>query len=252
MSINALGSNSFVQEMFNTPVAKQPGKEKALEKASVNEKKEVNNVSAKNEEKLSDNAKELLGKLREKYGDYDFFVGNTEEEHKSLANSGSKEFSVVITADELEKMAADEDYAAKKEIEIEDSVAMCKRISEQYGYVSAGEEDENTVGVINKISVSIGDDGQIKIFAELEKLSEAQKERIEKAKEEKAEKAEKAEDKKADNVDKKNPYAKENMNAVKRTTIEASSEEEFIEKLKSINWKMVGESFSGDKFDFSV
>ena len=136
-------------------------------------------------------------------------------------------------------MAADEEYAAKKEKEIEDSVAMCKRISEKYGYVQAGEEDENTVGVINKISVSVGDDGKISIFAELEKLSEAQRERIEKAREEKAD-------------DKKLPYNKETPNSVKRVTIEADSEEDFIAKLQAINWKNVGESYSGDKFDFSV
>lgn len=246
MSINALGSNNFVQELYNAPLAKRTDKEKNAEKISEKGMADINNISAKNEEKLSKRAQDFLAKLKEKYGDYDFFVGNTEDEHKSLANSGSKEFSVVITADELEKMADDENYAAQKEKEIEDSVAMCKRISEQYGYVSAGEEDENTVGVINKISVSIGDDGKISIFAELEKLTEAQKERIKNAKEEKAE------EKKSEAADKKNPYVKEDPNAVKRTSIQADSEEDFIAKLQAINWKTIGESYSGDKFDFSV
>ena len=251
MSINALGTQNYAQDIYSSALTKRAEKEKAPVNKTVKDIPETNNVSAKNEEQLSEKAQDLLKKLREKYGDYDFFVGNTEDEQKTLANSGSKEFSVVITADELEKMAADEDYAAQKEKDIEDSVAMCKRISEQYGYVSAGEEDENSVGVINKISVTVGQDGKISIFAELEKLSEAQIERIKKAKEAKAEEA-KAEEKKADAVDKKNPYSKENPDAVKRTTIEASSEEEFIEKLKSINWKTIGESYSGDKFDFSV
>ena len=76
-------------------------------------------------------------------------------------------------------------------------------------------------------------------LAELEKLSEAQRERIEKAREEKAD-------------DKKLPYNKETPNSVKRVTIEADSEEDFIAKLQAINWKNVGESYSGDKFDFSV
>lgn len=251
MSINALGSGNYSQDIYSAPLTKRADKGSTPENKGVKDIPDANNVSLKNEEKLSDKAKELLERLREKYGDYDFFVGNTQEEHKSLANSGSKEFSVVITAKELEKMAADEDYAAKKEEEIESSVAMCKRINEQYGYVMAGDEDENTVGIINKITVSIGDDGKLSIFAELEKLTEAQKERIEKAKEEKAAEK-KAEDKKSETVDKKNPYAKENKDAVKRTTIKASSEEELIEMLKSINWKTIGESYSGDKFDFSV
>lgn len=245
MSINALGSNSFLQDVYSSPLTKRAEKEKTPAGKDVKGALETNNISAKNEENLSTKAQELLARLREKYGDYDFFVGNTKEEHERLSGSGSKEFSVCITAAELEKMAADEEYAAKKEKEIEDSVAMCKRISEKYGYVQAGEEDENTVGVINKISVSVGDDGKISIFAELEKLSEAQRERIEKAREEKAD------DKKAE-ADKKLPYNKENPNSVKRVTIEADSEENFIAKLQAINWKNVGESYSGDKFDFSV
>lgn len=250
MSINALGTQSYAQDIYGAAMKQRTEKEKAPAKAEKPEVRDTNNISAKNEEQLSDKAKELLSKLREKYGEYDFFVGNTEEEHKALAGSGSKEFSVTITAKELEKMAEDEDYAAKKEHEIESSVAMCKRICEEYGYNADGEENENTVGIINKISVSIGDDGKMKIFAELEQLSEKQKERIAKAKEEKA--AEKKdEEKKADNT-LKNLYGADNKDSVKRTTIEADTEEELIEKLKAINWKTVAEAYSGDKFDFSV
>lgn len=247
MSVNALGSQSYAQDIYVAAMKARSEKEQAPKKAAAPEVRDTTNISAKNEEKLSDKAQELLKKLREKYGEYDFFVGNTEDEHKKLANSGSKEFSVVITADELEKMAADDDYAAKKENEINASVDMCKRICEKYGYVEAGEENEDSVGIINKISISIGDDGNMKIFAELEKLSDKQKERIEKAKENKAE--EKAEEKKADKLD---HYKKESPNTIKRTTIEASSEEELMEKLGSIDWKKIAESFSGDKFDFSV
>ncbi|MCF0127557.1 MAG: hypothetical protein HUJ70_03260, partial [Pseudobutyrivibrio sp.] len=91
-------------------------------------------------------------------------------------------------------------------------------------------------------------DGSMKIFAELEKLSEKQRERIEDAKEEKAAE-EKAEAKKAKF---KNPYEKDTKASVKRTTIEASSEEEFLEMLKGIDWDNVGESFSGDRFNFQA
>ena len=70
-------------------------------------------------------------------------------------------------------------------------------------------------GRINKITVTIDNDGNMKLFAELEKTTARQKERIEKAKEQKAE------DKK-DKV--KNPYEKGSKPEVKRTTIEASSE----------------------------
>ena len=251
MSINALGTQNYAQDIYKSAMTKRPEKEAAPKKTEAPVASEINNISKENEDKLSDKAKELLSKLREKYGDYDFFVGNTEEEQQKLANSGSKEFSVMISAAELEKMAEDDDYAAQKENEINASIDMCKRICEKYGYVESGDEDENSVGVINKISVSIGEDGSMKIFAELEKLSEKQRERIEKSKEEKAEQAEK-DAKKAENSDKVGIYNKDNKDSVKRTVIEASSEDELIQKLGQINWKTISESFSGDKFDFSV
>ena len=64
---------------------------------------------------------------------------------------------------------------------------------------------------------------------------------------------EKAEDKIAEEKRaQKNPYAKEDKSSIKRATIEASSEEEFINKLKSIDWNNINDSKSGDRFSFSV
>ena len=54
-------------------------------------------ISQKNEEKLSSKAKEYLKSLREKYGDYDFLVGNSTDDLKTLSKSGSKEFSVIFS-----------------------------------------------------------------------------------------------------------------------------------------------------------
>jgi len=216
MSINALGSQSYVQDLYNSAMNKRSEKEADVQKKSVSEIPEGNNISAANEEKLSDKAKALIERLREKYGDMDFYVGNTEEEQKSLAGSGSKEYTVVISAEELEKMAEDEDYQDEMTKKIESSVDMCKRILEQYGYKSADEADEDSLGVINKISIAIGDDGIVKMFAELEKSDSKQ------------------------------------AGSVKRTTVEASDEEDLITQLKNIDWKSIGESYSGDRFDFSV
>ena len=113
-------------------------------------------------------------------------------------------------------MAEDEDYEDKMSKQIESSVDMCKRILEQYGYKDAENADEDSMGVINKISIAIGDDGVVKMFAELTKTDSKQ------------------------------------ADSVKRTTVEATNEDDFITQLKNINWKTIGESFSGDKFDFSV
>ena len=41
-------------------------------------------------------------------------IGNGSDEIRSLSKSGNKEFSVIFSSAEIEKMANDEDYAAEK------------------------------------------------------------------------------------------------------------------------------------------
>lgn len=204
-------------------------------------------ISGKNEDKLSAKAQEFLKNLREKYGDFDFLIGNGADDLKALSKSGSKEFSVIFSSAEIEKMASDEKYAEEKMQGVEGAVKMCKRICEENGYVSAFDGGKGENGTINKIGISIDDNGNMKLFAELEKSSSKQKERIEKNKEKSAE-----EKRAADRIKRKNPYEKEEKPTVKRTTIEAFSEEELIEKLKSVEWNNITDSKSGDRFDFSV
>ena len=207
----------------------------------------TDDISSKNEEKLSKKAQDFLKNLREKYGDYDFLIGNGTDDLKALSKSGSKEFSVIFSSAEIERMASDEKYAEEKMQGVQGAVKMCKRICEENGFVSAfgGGLGEN--GTINKIGVSIDDNGNKKLFAELEKSSSKQRERIEKNREEHAE-----EKKAADKSKKKNPYEKEEEPSVKRTTVEADSVEELIEKIKNIGWDQVKDSFSGDRINFSV
>lgn len=72
------------------------------------------------------------------------------------------------------------------------------------------------------------------------------------AREKRAEEKKAADKKAKEKVEKKNPYEKDDKDSVKRTTIEATSEEEFIEKLKNLDWSKVSDSHSGDLFNFSV
>lgn len=213
---------------------------------------QTSSVSQKNEEKLSKKAQDFLSNLRKQYGDYDFFIGNSTDDLKSLSKSGSKEFSVIFSSTELERMANDEKYAEEKMQGVQGAVKMCKRICEENGYVSGFGTASGEKGVINKIGVSVDDDGNMKLFAELEKNSNKQKERIEKAREKKIEEKKAEKKKQKEKTEKKNPYEKDDRNSVKRTTIEASSEEELIEKLKEFDWSKIKESHSGDRFNFTV
>ena len=118
----------------------------------------------------------------------------------------------------------------------------------EYPYVSAFDAMKAGNGTVNKIGIVTDDNGNMKFFAELEKSSDKQKERIEKYREKKAEERKEAEKK----ASKKSPYEKQEKDTVKRTTVEADSMEELIEKIKNINWNNVSDSKSGDRFDFSV
>ena len=87
------------------------------------------------------------------------------------------------------------------------------------------------------------------IFAELEKMSEKQKDYIEKLREKRAEEkkaAEKNEDKKV------NSYKKDDNLSVKKVVVEASSEEELIEKIKNVDWNKVSGGKVGIRFDLSI
>ena len=134
-------------------------------------------ISQKNEEKLSSKAKEYLKSLREKYGDYDFLVGNSTDDLKTLSKSGSKEFSVIFSNAEIEKMATDEKYAAEKMQGVEGAVKMCRRICEENGYVSAFDAMKAGNGTVNKIGIVTDDNGNMKFFAELEGVTDPERKR---------------------------------------------------------------------------
>ena len=81
-------------------------------------------------------------------------------------------------------------------------------------------------------------------------MKNKQKQRIrqKKAREKKAEEK-KAEERRAH---KKNPYEMDTKDSVKRTTIEADSINEFLDKLEKVDWANIADSKSGDRFNFSV
>ena len=185
------------------------------------------------EDKLSDKAKAFLENLREKYGDkYDFFAVGSIEDPRTRSLTGTKAYSVILTNDEIEKMANDEEYAEKVMQRSESAVDMTKRIEEK------GELGE---GVHFKhISIAFDSDGNMKLFAELEKMSEKQKERMEKAKEKRAEEKDEIEKAKDKDDGKDDP-------GVKRVRLEATSEEELLEKIMGVDWDKIPGMKKGKK-----
>lgn len=201
-------------------------------------------ASKSNETGLSDKAQKFLNNLRKQYGDYDFFIGNKSDDLRSLVKSGTKEFSVIFSNAEIERMANDEKYAAEKMRNVEKAVKMSEQINQM-------NKDNGSGAEITKIGIVFNDDGTTSFFAELEKSSAKQKERIEKAREDK--RAKKQEEKNKAKKDLKK-YSK-NSADTKRTTVEADSMESLLKKISKVDWNMVKAQNvpdRGGKYDFSV
>lgn len=178
---------------------------------------------------LSDRAKELLKGLKKTYGDIDFIVAsyNSDEEADSYLANGTKEFSVLIDPEELEKMASDDNVKKKNLGIIEEAREKLSDMKENLG----DKKDD-----VKRLGVSIDKNGTVTYFADLEKMSEKQRERIEKAREEKRE------------------YIGAHSN-VKRTRVNAPSAEELLEKIKGIDWSVIQgqrQELSGGRYSFSI
>lgn len=207
--------------------------------AKAKETAEESKVAKSSEDKLSTKAKNYLENLRKTYGDYDFYVADAGVDRRALLSGSTKEFSVIFSNEELERMADDEAYAQEKMHAVQIAVEMSKRINEQFG------ADLENGTLISKMAISFDEDGKMSIFAQLEKISEAEKDYIEKLKEKRADEKKSAEEL----AEKK---AQEKDRTVKKVNLEASSEEELIEKITNVDWSKVAGEIEGIRFDFSV
>lgn len=121
------------------------------------------------EPKLSKKAAAFLERLRKTYGDYDFIVGNAGDNLRSLVKNSSKEFSVIFSTEELERMASDEKYANEKINDMKGAIRMSRQINEQFGFEGAFAGNGTKM---TKFSISFNADGSTSFFAELENQKE--------------------------------------------------------------------------------
>lgn len=203
--------------------------------------------------RLSSNAKKLLEELKQKYSNMDFIVADYEgeEEAQEYLSRGTKEYSVLIDPETLEEMAADKDVKEKYLGIIEDATGKFSDIKEQLG-----DKADDVVS----LGVSIDKNGNVSYFAELEKMGEAQRERIEKAKEEKQE--EKKEQDRASANDRRYPADRAGrrdnrfiQEGAKRTTVQSDSIEGLLAEIQKVDWNQIkgdGGQVNGDRFDFSI
>ncbi len=166
-------------------------------------------TSAEQMSGLSKAAQSYLQKLKGKYSDMDFIIADfsTEEEADKLLEKGTAKYTTLISPALLEKMAADENTAAKYEDMIDKSVESIDSIREGLG------EDAD---MVRKFGVTFDKDGNMSLRAkliggltasdgsdtvkastveemlsELKKTKESQYDKLEKIRSERKEKAEK-------------------------------------------------------------
>ncbi len=193
---------------------------------------------------MSDKAKDLLAQLKRKYSNMDFFVADyaSEEEAQSYLSRGSKEYSVLMDPELLEEMANDEETKNKYLNVIDGAADQVKGMKNQLGG-----DLEN----VKHLGFTVKDDGTVSYFAELEKSSAQQRERIEAAREEKrAEKKEAARKEASKKTGQENRA--QNYQGVKRTTVHADTVKDLIKKVKEVDWDQIPTEYPsayGSKFD---
>lgn len=224
-----ISQNSFYANSAKNKGAKGTGKKDKTDKTG---KKE-------SPVQLSVRAKRLLEELKRKYGNMDFIVADyeSEEEAASYLSRGTKEYSVLIEPETLEEMAADESVKEQYTGILEDAVGSLKDMEGKLG----DRKEE-----VKHLGVSIGSDGTVSYFADLEKIGERQKEWLDKTladkKEAKAAQEKKAQDKAA-------------SERTKTTRVQADSVEELLEKINAVDWNQVkaeDKPVAGGRFDFSI
>lgn len=246
--VNMNGINPY--QAYTAPTSSQPKTNRAS--VIANSKTETKKTD-KATSRLSKGAQAMLNKIKQKYTQMDVFVTdfeNGDDPAKHMPHS-SKEYSLYIAPEELEKMAADEAYEKQNMRIIDDALATSDQVKEKYGLDAALKEDGNST-VVTKFGITLNSDGSTTFFVQLEELTQQQKERIEAIREKRAE--EKKSDKHAKEQGIKD-YDPLSMGYKKSTTLQAASLEELMKKIESVDWSKIREeeaSTSGNLFDSRV
>lgn len=217
---------------------------------TVSKTKESEGASQKKVE-LSNNAKKLLKEMQKMYHNTDFIVADYENEEEAAAylSRGTSKYGVLITPEELEKMAADENVKKENLKTLDNAFAKLDEMKEKLG--EKGQE-------VSRLGVIMGDNGEVSFFAELEKSSQMQRERIEKQRESNREETkEELKEKAQEKVEElrgggAGPFS--GRVPAKRTTVYGSSIEELLENINNVDWDRVAEPSvtSGYHFNQSV
>lgn len=219
-----------------------------LSLSSVANKKTEKKEALTPEDQLSDKAKDYLAKLRKSRKNVDFRISEKGMENNYLAKKTNKEFTIVLTNEEIEKMATDKAFE-KKQLYIIDKT-MKDMLKASLGLGENNGSGKTNTSDIKDIALKLKEDGSTELIASLEKSSKSAKqiaaekakrretEKLEEKRLEKRQAAEKDKKKIADKSEEK----KSEKEKVKRVEVKANTIEELVEKMKNIDWDKIPET----------
>ena len=248
MSMNVSTTTAAYASYQNNYKTGTANKKKKQHKQTENTKLKKNTTESIAEKNLSKAAQKMLENLRGSRNDMDFMVADFEngDNAKDILAQSDKEYTVIFSKEEMEKMASDPKYYAEKMHSIEGALRMSDEINAQFGFERTfgktnGNADADTK--ITKFGISFNSDGTTTFFAQLEKSSASQKEYLEKIQEKKAEEKKEA---------KKKEQSKQIE--VRKTTVQENPKEELLDKIKNIDRDSIKpeENKIGGRVDFLI
>ena len=228
------------------------------------------------EEQLSDKAKSYLKNLRRSRNFVDFRIAEKGKENDALAGKSNKEFTVVLSNEEIEKMATDKKFEREQLNTLDQTVK--SMLMAQTGIGNNNGANKTNVEDIKSIAAKTQEDGTTMLIASLEKstrsarkIAEEQDKKREAKKLEEKQDAKRAAEKEALKGDKKSEKAQKSgksgkvektdskdklsdkekairetedleaaeKTAVKRVEVRGRTIEELMENMKKLDWTKV-------------
>ena len=163
-----------------------------------NKKDDLQAKLDKTYEALSEEAKDYLATLKEKFGDIDFFVADcqSDEEMGRYFAMGTKKYSCVISSSLIEKMATDEAAREKYEGIIANAGEQIEEMKEE----AKEELGEEAAEQIEFVGFTVDDNGVVEYFAKLKDDNNAYYAKLKEKRAEAKEAEKKAEEKRNDKL----------------------------------------------------
>ena len=151
MSMNVNTTTAAYANYQNNYKTGAAEKKKEVAQTTENTKSKKNTTESIAEKNLSKAAQKMLEDLRGSRNDMDFMVADFEngDNAKDLLAQSDKEYTVIFSKEEMEKMASDPKYYAEKMHSIDGALRMSDEINAQFGFERAfgktnGRSEEHT------------------------------------------------------------------------------------------------------------